>query len=57
MKVEFIHMEDKKDDFPDTNTRCVFSVTSKIPFKLNQNQALLTFEDAEGMMHVLNIKN
>ncbi|KAM9189369.1 N-myc-interactor [Mergus octosetaceus] len=47
MKVEFTHMEDTKDDFPDTNTRCIFSVTSKIPFKLNQNQALLTFEDAE----------
>lgn len=40
-------MEDAKDDFSDINTRCVFSVTSKIPFKLNQNQALLTFEDAE----------
>eukprot|EP00075_Anas_platyrhynchos_P024885 XP_027314138.1 N-myc-interactor [Anas platyrhynchos] len=47
MKVEFTHMEDTKDDFPDNNTRCVFSVTSKIPFKLNQNQALLAFEDAE----------
>ncbi|XP_013053582.2 N-myc-interactor isoform X2 [Anser cygnoides] len=47
MKVEFTHMEDTKDDFSDINTRCVFSVTSKIPFKLNQNQALLTFEDAE----------
>lgn len=56
MKVEFTHMEDAKDDFSDINTRCVFSVTSKIPFKLNQNQALLTFEDAEGMMHVLSIK-
>uniref|UniRef100_A0A8C3M183 N-myc and STAT interactor n=1 Tax=Chrysolophus pictus TaxID=9089 RepID=A0A8C3M183_CHRPC len=47
MKVEFTHMEDTEGDFPDTNTCCVFSVTTRIPFKLNQNQALLTLEDEE----------
>lgn len=56
MKVQFTHMEDTEGDFPDTNTRCVFSVTTRIPFKLNQNQALLTLEDEEGMMHILSIK-
>lgn len=48
MKIKFSHLEDMKDDCPDLNTRCVFSVTTKIPFRLNPNQALLTFEDEEG---------
>ncbi|XP_021254535.1 N-myc-interactor [Numida meleagris] len=47
MKVEFTHLEDTEGNFPDMNTRCVFSVTARIPFKLNQNQALLTLEDEE----------
>lgn len=53
MKVVFTNMEDTEGDFPDMNTRCVFSVTTRIPFKLNQNHALLTLEDEEGMMHIL----
>lgn len=56
MKMKFSHMEDTKDDYPDVNTHCVFGVATKIPFRLNQNQALLTFEHEEGMMHVLSIK-
>ncbi|XP_074767139.1 N-myc-interactor [Athene noctua] len=47
MKVKFTHMEDMTDDNPDMNTQCVFGVTTKIPFRLNQNQALITFEDEE----------
>ncbi|KAM6200571.1 N-myc-interactor [Sarcoramphus papa] len=47
MKMKFTHMEDMKDDYPDMNTHCVFGVATKIPFRLNQNQALLTFEDEE----------
>ena len=47
MKVVFTNMEDSEGDFPDMNTRCVFSVTTRIPFKLNQNHALLTLEDEE----------
>ncbi|XP_075008770.1 N-myc-interactor isoform X3 [Calonectris borealis] len=47
MKMKFTHMEDMKDDYPDANTHCVFGVTTKIPFRLNQNHALLTFEDEE----------
>ncbi|XP_009271375.1 PREDICTED: N-myc-interactor isoform X2 [Aptenodytes forsteri] len=47
MKMKFTYMEDVKDDYPDTNTHCVFGVTTKIPFTLSQNQALLTFEDEE----------
>lgn len=56
MKVVFTNMEDSEGDFPDMNTRCVFSVTTRIPFKLNQNHALLTLEDEEGMMHILSTK-
>ncbi|KAK2516320.1 Nmi [Columba livia] len=48
MKMKFSHMEDMKDDYPDVNTHCVFGVATKIPFRLNQNQALLTFEDEEA---------
>ncbi|XP_009664791.1 N-myc-interactor isoform X1 [Struthio camelus] len=47
MKMKFIQMEDIKDDYPDMNTHCTFYVTTKIPFKLNKNQAVLTFEDEE----------
>ncbi|XP_035754825.1 N-myc-interactor isoform X1 [Egretta garzetta] len=47
MKMKFTHMEDMKACYPDMNTYCVFGVTAKIPFRLNQNQALLTFEDEE----------
>ncbi|OPJ79687.1 N-myc-interactor [Patagioenas fasciata monilis] len=47
MKMKFSHTEDMKDDYPDVNTHCVFGVATKIPFRLNQNQALLTFEDEE----------
>jgi len=56
MKVKFTHMEDMKDDYADMNTHCVFGVTTKIPFRLNQDQALLTFEDEEGTMHILCLK-
>lgn len=52
MKMKFTHMEDMKDDYQDMNTHCVFDVTTKIPFRLDQNQVLLTFEDQEGMLHV-----
>ncbi|XP_067155530.1 N-myc-interactor [Apteryx mantelli] len=47
MKMKFTQMEDMKDGYPDMNTHCVFYVTTKIPFRLNKNQALLTFEDEE----------
>lgn len=47
MKVEFTRMEDTEGDILDMNTHCVFSVTTRIPFKLNQNRALLTLEDEE----------
>ncbi|CAN8218337.1 unnamed protein product [Coccothraustes coccothraustes] len=49
MKLKFTHLEEMKDDgaFVDMDTRCVFGVATKTPFRLNQNQALLTFEDEE----------
>ncbi|KAM6071310.1 N-myc-interactor isoform 2-T5 [Chlamydotis macqueenii] len=47
MKLKFTHMEDRTYDYPDMNTYCVFGVTTKMPFRLNKNQALLTFEDEE----------
>lgn len=56
MKMKFSHMEEMKNDYADMNTHCVFGVTTKLPFRLNQNQALLTFEDEEGTTHILCIK-
>ncbi|KAM6333096.1 N-myc-interactor [Podargus strigoides] len=47
MKLKFTDMGKEKDDYPDTNTYCDFHVATKVPFRLNQNQALLTFEDEE----------
>lgn len=51
MKLKFSHLEDMKDDCLE-EMRCVFGVTTKIPFRLNPNQALLTFEDEEGMCRI-----
>ncbi|XP_066046537.1 N-myc-interactor [Chamaea fasciata] len=49
MKLKFSHLEKMKDDGADLDmdTHCVFGAATKIPFRLNQNQALLTFEDEE----------
>ncbi|XP_014104697.1 PREDICTED: N-myc-interactor isoform X1 [Pseudopodoces humilis] len=49
MKLKFIHLEEMKDDGADVDmdTHCVFGAATKVPFQLNQNQALLTFEDEE----------
>ncbi|XP_074001706.1 N-myc-interactor [Numenius arquata] len=46
-KMKFTHLEYVRDDYPDTDTHCVFGATTKIPFGLKQNHALLTFEDEE----------
>lgn len=49
MKMKFTYLEEIKDDGADVDmdTHCVFGVATKTPFRLNQNQALLTFEDEE----------
>ncbi|XP_030912862.1 N-myc-interactor isoform X2 [Geospiza fortis] len=49
MKLKFTHLEEMKDHGAnvDMDTHCVFGVATKTPFRLNQNQALLTFEDEE----------
>ncbi|XP_062354420.1 N-myc-interactor isoform X2 [Cinclus cinclus] len=49
MKLKFTHLEEMKDAGAgmDLDTHCVFGAATKIPFRLNQNQALLTFEDEE----------
>ncbi|XP_039555475.1 N-myc-interactor isoform X3 [Passer montanus] len=49
MRLKFSHLEEMKDDGADTDmdTHCVFGAATKTPFRLNQNQALLTFEDEE----------
>uniref|UniRef100_A0A8C3R140 N-myc and STAT interactor n=1 Tax=Cyanoderma ruficeps TaxID=181631 RepID=A0A8C3R140_9PASS len=49
MKLKFTHLENVKDDGADLDmdTHCVFGAATKIPFRLNQNHALLTFEDEE----------
>lgn len=49
MKLKFTHLEEMKDGGADVDmdTHCVFGAATKIPFRLNQKQALLTFEDEE----------
>ncbi|XP_054134385.1 N-myc-interactor [Melozone crissalis] len=49
MQLKFTHLEEMKDGGADEDmdTHCVFGVATKTPFRLNQNQALLTFEDEE----------
>lgn len=58
MKLKFTHLEKMKDGGADLDmdTHCVFGAVTKIPFRLNQNHALLTFEDEEGKMCILIIK-
>ncbi|XP_009950275.1 PREDICTED: N-myc-interactor [Leptosomus discolor] len=53
IKMKFTDMKIVKDGYPDVDTHCVFGVTTKIPFRLNQNQALLTFEDEEVAQRLL----
>lgn len=55
MKLKFSHLEEMKEEGADMDmdTYCVFGTATKIPFRLNQNQALLTFEDEEGRMNIL----
>ncbi|XP_053926576.1 N-myc-interactor isoform X2 [Cuculus canorus] len=52
-KMKFTHLEHMQDDYPDMNTHCVFRVATQIPFRLNQTQALLTFEDEEVAQRLL----
>ncbi|OWK53975.1 N-myc-interactor [Lonchura striata] len=49
MKLKFTHLKEMKHDGAemDMDTHCVFGAATKVPFRLNQNQALLTFEDEE----------
>ncbi|XP_054492321.2 N-myc-interactor [Agelaius phoeniceus] len=49
MQLKFTHLKEMKDDGADVDmdTHCVFGVATKTPFRLNQSQALLTFEDEE----------
>nr|XP_032605398.2 N-myc-interactor [Taeniopygia guttata]XP_041573474.1 N-myc-interactor [Taeniopygia guttata] len=49
MKLKFTHLKEMKDDGAKMamDTHCVFGAATKVPFRLNQNQALLTFEDEE----------
>ncbi|KAM4897454.1 N-myc-interactor isoform 2-T2 [Sylvia borin] len=49
MKLKFTHLEEMKDGGAglDMDTHCVFGAATKIPFRLSQNQALLTFEEEE----------
>ncbi|KAL9847898.1 N-myc-interactor [Geothlypis trichas] len=63
MQLKFSHLEGMKDDV-DMDTHCVFEVATKTPFKLHQNQALLTFEDEEVAQrltkmrkHLVNLEN
>ncbi|XP_068051214.1 N-myc-interactor [Anomalospiza imberbis] len=66
MKLKFTHLKEMKDDGADMDmdTHCVFGAATKIPFRLNQNQALLTFEDEEVALrlskmskHCVNLDN
>ncbi|XP_050195652.1 N-myc-interactor isoform X2 [Myiozetetes cayanensis] len=54
MKLKFGHMEGT-NHYSDVDTHCVFDAATRIPFSLNQNQALLTFED-EGVAQRLTEK-
>lgn len=49
MQLKFTHLKEMKDGGADVDmdTHCVFGVATKTPFRLNQSQALLTFEDEE----------
>ncbi|XP_054029558.1 N-myc-interactor [Dryobates pubescens] len=54
VKMKFSHMDDKKDDCVDMNTHCYFTVMTKIAFRLDQNQALITFQDEEVAQMLVN---
>ncbi|XP_065417728.1 N-myc-interactor isoform X2 [Chrysemys picta bellii] len=46
-KMKFIRMENAESDDTFLNTCCLFHIAAKIPFRLQQRQALLTFEEED----------
>ncbi|XP_050825276.1 N-myc-interactor isoform X4 [Gopherus flavomarginatus] len=46
-KMKFTRMENAESDDTFLNTCCLFHITAKIPFRLQQRQALLTFEEED----------
>lgn len=64
MQLKFTHLEEMSRADVDMDTHCVCEVATKTPFKLSQNQALLTFEDEEVAQrltkmskHFVNLEN
>lgn len=50
--MKFTKMKNTENNDRVLNTHCLCCVAAKIPFKLKQGEALLTFEDEDGMMHI-----
>uniref|UniRef100_A0A8C3IQP5 N-myc and STAT interactor n=1 Tax=Chrysemys picta bellii TaxID=8478 RepID=A0A8C3IQP5_CHRPI len=46
-KMKFTRMENAESDDTFLNTCCLFHIAAKIPFRLQQRQALLTFEEED----------
>ncbi|XP_033020444.1 N-myc-interactor [Lacerta agilis] len=52
-KMKFVRLENIKDEGMYMNINCLFHIASKIPFRLSQGEALITFEEecvAQGLI-------
>ncbi|XP_039183769.1 N-myc-interactor [Crotalus tigris] len=63
-KMKFVHLEDAKDEDDYTNFSCRFHLATKIPFTVNQGEALIQFEEesvAQQLIrkhnHIINLEN
>ncbi|XP_026535850.1 N-myc-interactor-like [Notechis scutatus] len=63
-KMKFVHLEEAKDEDDCTNMSCSFHLATKIPFTVNQGEALIQFEEesvAQQLIrkhnHVINLEN
>ncbi|XP_058049063.1 N-myc-interactor [Ahaetulla prasina] len=63
-KMKFVHLEDAKNEDDCTNMSCRFHLATKIPFTLNQGEALIQFEEesvAQQLIrkhnHIINLEH
>ncbi|XP_075861632.1 N-myc-interactor [Microcebus murinus] len=55
-KIKFISMETPEDDSQFSNVSCSFQLSTKVPYELQNGQALITFEKEEVAQNVIRMR-
>lgn len=50
--MKFTSLENPEDDSRCSHISCSFQVSSQVPYELQKGEALITFEEEEGMTNV-----